>query len=72
PVLGFSFDTTPIQNEIATISNIIAQYRPGLECGMVDPAQGLPEFIKILDAGGAEKIVAEIQRQLDLWKASKR
>jgi putative aldouronate transport system substrate-binding protein len=72
PLLGFSIDTAPIQNEIATISNIILQYRPGLESGMVDPATGLPEFIQALDAGGAEKMIVEIQKQLDAWKAAKR
>jgi putative aldouronate transport system substrate-binding protein len=72
PLLGFSFDTSPIQNEIATLSNIISQYRPGLESGMADPAAKLPEFINALDSGGAEKFIAEVQRQLNAWKAGKK
>jgi putative aldouronate transport system substrate-binding protein len=72
PLLGFSIDTAPIQNEIATLSNVISQYRPGLESGMVDPATGLPEFIRALEAGGSEKLITEVQRQLDAWKASKK
>ncbi|GHU86643.1 ABC transporter substrate-binding protein [Spirochaetia bacterium] len=72
PLLGFSFDTAPIQNEIAMLSNIISQYRPGLESGTIDPAQGLPAFIKALDGGGAEKVIAEIQKQLNAWKSTKK
>jgi putative aldouronate transport system substrate-binding protein len=72
PFLGFSFDIVPIQNEIAVLSNVISQYRPGLESGQVDPATGLPEFIKALDSAGAEKMVTEIQKQLDAWKAAKK
>jgi putative aldouronate transport system substrate-binding protein len=70
PLLGFSFDPVPIQNEISAITNIIAQYRPALESGSVDPAVELPKFIKAMDAAGAEKVINEMQRQLNAWKAA--
>jgi putative aldouronate transport system substrate-binding protein len=71
-LLGFSINTASIQNEVAALSNVISQYRPGLECGMVDPATGLPEFIRALEAAGSEKFVSEIQKQLDAWQAAKK
>jgi putative aldouronate transport system substrate-binding protein len=69
--LGFAFDPTPIQNEISAITNIITQYRPTLESGTVDPSSELPKFLKAMDDAGAEKVIIEIQRQLDAWKAAK-
>jgi putative aldouronate transport system substrate-binding protein len=71
PLLGFAFDPTPIQNEISMITNVIAQYRPSLESGAVDPATELPKFLKAMDDSGAEKVIAEVQRQLNAWKAAK-
>jgi putative aldouronate transport system substrate-binding protein len=72
PLLGFSINTTPVQNEIVMIANVIAQYRPALESGQIDPRTGLPEFIRALDAAGAEKVVTEIQKQVDAWRATKK
>jgi putative aldouronate transport system substrate-binding protein len=69
-LLGFVFNPTAVQNEISTITNLLTQYRPTLECGSVDPGTELPKFLKILDDAGAEKIIAEAQRQLDEWRAA--
>jgi putative aldouronate transport system substrate-binding protein len=71
PILGFAFDPTPIQNEISAITNIIAQYRPSLESGATDPVVELPKFLKALDDAGAEKVILEMQKQLDAWKQTK-
>jgi putative aldouronate transport system substrate-binding protein len=70
-LMGFSYDPTPVQNELSSITNVIAQYRPSLESGTADPAVELPRFLKALDDAGADKIIAEIQRQLDVWWATK-
>jgi putative aldouronate transport system substrate-binding protein len=69
-LLGFVFNPTAVQNEISTITNLLTQYRPALECGSVDPGTELPKFLKILDDAGAEKIIAEAQRQLDEWRTA--
>jgi putative aldouronate transport system substrate-binding protein len=71
-LMGFSYDPTPVQNEISAITNVIAQYRPALECGSVDPATELPKFQKALDDAGADRVIAEIQKQLDAWWAAKK
>ncbi|MGE5551741.1 MAG: ABC transporter substrate-binding protein [Bacteroidota bacterium] len=68
PDLGFIFDPVNVKAEIAACDNVIKQYHPVLRCGAVDPEQILPEFISKLKAAGAEKVVAEKQRQYDAWK----
>jgi putative aldouronate transport system substrate-binding protein len=69
-ILGFSFNSNPVMNEISSISNVISQYRKSLDTGTVDPERELPNFIRALDAAGADRVIAEMQKQLDAWKAS--
>jgi putative aldouronate transport system substrate-binding protein len=70
PILGFSYDPTPVSLEITAVANVVAQYSPGLRSGSVDPGENLPKFIKALDDAGAQKMVDEMQRQLDAWRAA--
>lgn len=68
--LGFTFDSTPVKTEFAAVSNVISQYRIALECGALDPDKALPEFNAKLKDAGIDKIIAEKQKQLDVWAAS--
>ncbi|MDR3174634.1 MAG: ABC transporter substrate-binding protein [Treponema sp.] len=67
--LGFQFDATPVRSAIAAVQNVANEYRLSLEFGMVDVDTVLPRFIKALEDAGINQIVAEKQRQLDLWLA---
>lgn len=71
--MGFVVDTTPIANEIAACSSVEAEYTSRLNTGQLasqeDVNKTLDEFIEKLKANGSEKIVTEVQRQLDEWKA---
>lgn len=69
--LGFTFDSSPVKTEYAAVSNVLSQYRIALECGALDPGKMLPEFIAKLKDAGIDKIIAEKQKQLDAWAASK-
>lgn len=70
PLLGFTPDRTPIQNEIAQISTVAKQYCDPLEKGMLDPESGLKECQDKLTEAGIDTVVAEIQRQVDEWAAA--
>ncbi|MCM8710331.1 ABC transporter substrate-binding protein [Clostridium sp. SYSU_GA19001] len=65
--LGFTFNPIPVKTELAAVSNIINQYVIPLESGTVNPDKVLPEFILKLKEAGIDKIIAEKQRQLNLW-----
>ena len=65
--LGFSYDSSPVSNDIAMINNVTAQYRLGLETGMSDPSL-IDEFIAKLQNAGIQNVVNEKQRQLDEWR----
>ena len=73
--LGFVFDTTPVVNEIAACCSIVQEYQVELAAGQVDSPEGVEELVaefrEKLHANGVDAIVAEIQRQIDEWKAAK-
>lgn len=65
--LGFSFDVTPVANQIAACTNIVGEYSFPLLTGQLDPATALPEFQQKLVDAGINDIIAEKQSQLDEW-----
>jgi putative aldouronate transport system substrate-binding protein len=72
PLMVFIFNPDSVQNELSAVTNVLAQYRPTLESGNVNPETELPKFLKTLDEAGAEKIIAETQKQLDAWRAAEK
>ena len=71
PLYGFAFDDSNVKNEISNCEAITTEYCPALETGAVDYTKYLPEFIEKLRSAGSEKIIEEVQRQVDEWKAKK-
>lgn len=71
PTLGFVFDSSNVSAEVAAISDVYQKYAPSLLVGAVDPDEYLPKFLNELEIAGSEKVIAEMQRQYDEWKASK-
>ena len=70
--MGFNFNSEPVNSEIAQCASVVAEFGPGLWTGFIDPDEYLPQFINKLKAAGADKIIAEKQKQLDAWKANKK
>lgn len=69
PLLGFTVDTTGIENEIATVSNVYNEYFRSLSSGLVDVDTELPAFRQKLSDNGLDIILENVQQQLDEWKA---
>ena len=69
--MGFIFDPTPVQNELAACSAKIDEYNTNLKFGkhetMADVEAALAAFDAALTEAGIEKVVAECQRQLDAF-----
>lgn len=70
PALGFTFDATNVTSEIAACANVYAEYKDGLNTGMLDPEKYAPDFIQKLKDNGVDKIIEEKQKQIDAWKAT--
>lgn len=68
PALGFTADLEALSTETAACANVKAEFNRSLTCGDYDPETILPDYIKKLKAAGADKIVAECQKQYDEWR----
>ena len=68
PITGFSFDPTPVSTEIAQCQAVSKEYIPILATGVSDPVTKLPEFLDKIKKAGGDKIIAEIQKQINAWK----
>lgn len=76
-ISGFTFDyQNPIDfsKQFAEISALKDQYMKNIQCGVVDtddPENGVPALLAKMKAAGLDDIIAEAQRQLDAYLASK-
>lgn len=69
--IGFSFDITPVETQIAACQNAKDKYWAGLATGTLDPAETVPMMIEEMEAAGLRDIVAEAQAQFDAFVAGK-
>ena len=69
--LGYNFISTDVASELAAVNTVIAQYERAINAGALNPEEAIPEFVKSLEDAGIDKFIAENQRQLDEWAASK-
>lgn len=66
PILGFNFDKKEVESEAGNVEQTIFEYEKNLKTGAFDEAY-YKEFLEKLDTAGIEKLIAEVQKQLDAW-----
>ncbi|MDR1531381.1 MAG: ABC transporter substrate-binding protein [Clostridiales bacterium] len=62
---GFTFDPESVKTEIAACTAVQNEFLSMLGNGALDPEIELPNYVRKLKDAGAEKVIAEKQRQLD-------
>jgi ABC-type sugar transport system, periplasmic component len=72
PILGFTYNSENTKNEEAALASVYKAYIDGLSGGELDPDKYLPEFVDKLKKAGADKVIAEKQRQIDEFMSSKK
>ena len=65
--MGFTPDLTPVETECLAIKTVIEEYMPELQTGTSDPDVVIPEMLARMNEVGLEKVIAEIQAQLDAF-----
>ena len=68
--LGFVVDRTPIQTEVAQVTAILEEAGRPIEWGWVAYDEAMPDVLERLNVAGAQKIIDEVQRQLNDWQAA--
>ena len=67
--LGFSFDSSEVSAEYTALTNVWVEYANSLMFGMIDPAVGIPELNKRLEAAGLETYMEAKTAALKEWAA---
>ena len=68
---SFVFDDAEVKNELANIVNVTQQYGDPLEMGMLaDVDEGLATLKEKLKSAGIDKVITEMQRQVDEYLKS--
>ncbi|MDO5411570.1 MAG: ABC transporter substrate-binding protein [Lachnospiraceae bacterium] len=71
PSFGFDFNLDPVTTEVAGFRNVLDEYCKALYTGSVEPSEYLPQLQEKMKKTGVDKVIAEMQKQIDEWKASK-
>lgn len=72
PILGFSFSSKNVQNEIAACSTIFNKYKSVLITGTEDPDVKVPQMMEELNKAGLQTIIDDSQKQIDEFLANKK
>lgn len=65
---GFTFDDSKVKNEMAAVNNVITQFGVPLDLGMVEnTSQGIADYKEKLKNAGLDKIMTEVQSQVDAY-----
>lgn len=70
PSFGFNFDLSSVATEVATFQNILNEFGSAINTGSVDPDVYVPKLLEKMKAAGADKVIKEMQKQIDEWKAN--
>lgn len=70
PLLGFAPQTENLNKEIAACQSIVDEFVDGLDYGVAEDGT-YEKFIQKLKTGGCDKIIEEMQRQIDEWLMQK-
>lgn len=67
---GFVLNRDSISAELAAIKSVCEEYKVPLERGIVDPAEGLATLREKLEKAGIDKVLEEVNRQLNEYLAN--
>ena len=71
-LMGFTLDTTPIKDELKQVDAVVEEYAPLLNTGFTEDAESVyNEFVEKLIKAGDDKIIEEINRQINEWRKTK-
>ena len=69
--MGFVFDNSSVYDQVAACTATVDEYREALLMGQVDVDSYLEKFNAELEANGINEIIAEMQKQFEVFLASK-
>ena len=72
PIYGFTFDSEPVKNELSAMNNIAEEFNEAIFMGRTDTQQAIDKYMTKIKSAGLDKVMAEMQKQVDAWKITKK
>lgn len=72
PLISFVFDRKPVENELAQLNAAAGEYGAILNNGLDDTDKTLKAYLDKRKAAGADKVMAELQKQIDAWRSTQK
>ncbi len=70
-ILGFVFNPEPVKTEVAQVSSVQTEFGEPLGNGdIADVEAGVEELVQKQKDAGIEKVIEEVQKQIDDWAAT--
>lgn len=66
-ILGFCVDIEPIAVELNNCNSVINEYLSIVQSGVGDTSMALDEMLKKLKRAGSDKVIKEVQKQINEW-----
>jgi putative aldouronate transport system substrate-binding protein len=70
-LLGYTFDSKPVENEVAQVTAVAAEFCAPVLSGLVDFEGNYETCLEKVEAAGINIVIEEAQRQVDEFMASK-
>lgn len=67
PALGFKFNTDKVSTELAAINNVLEEFKSTIYSGSVNVDEYLDKLNKKLKEQGIDRVMEEMQTQMDAW-----
>lgn len=71
-LIGFTFDTTSVSDQLANCISIFERYKGEVLTGTTDPTESVPAMMQEMRAAGFDDIVSEAQSQVDAFVAAQK
>jgi putative aldouronate transport system substrate-binding protein len=69
---NFAFNQSPVSTQVAAIIQVANSMIPAISLGMAgDPTKAVADFRSQLKTAGIDQVIAEVQKQVNAWKAGK-
>ena len=67
PLLGFSFNSNPVKDQVSKFESITNKYLTDLSIGKVNPSTNLQKMNNEFKNAGLQKVLTEMQKQVDAF-----
>ena len=70
-LLGFVFNSEPVAAEMAALTGVVEEFRPTITVGALDLETAVPAYLAALQANGIDRVLEELNNQVQEFLANR-